>query len=86
MRKFTRAEIEEKVADILVDKLYNVKRSDICDQAKLMADLGADSIDVVEVDIAIEQKFHITVPDDEFYTLKEMNVQEVCDLVERLQR
>lgn len=85
MKKFTRTEIEEQVADILVDKLYNVKRAEIFPESKLMADLGADSIDVVEVDIAIEKAFRISIPDDEFYALKEMNVRELCDLVERLQ-
>lgn len=84
MKKFTRSEIEAKVNEILVEQLYNVKASEIRPDARLMSDLGADSIDAVDVYMEIEKAFYINIPDD--YVLKEMNVREVCDLVERLQR
>ena len=86
MKHYSREEIEKKVGEIIVDQLYNVKPADIRPDARLMADLGADSIDAVEVDIAMEKAFCISIPDDEFYALKEINVSELCDLVERLQR
>ena len=86
MKKFKREDIEKKVGEIIVDTLYNVKPEEIRPEAKLVADLGADSIDAVEVCMELNKAFYINIPDEEFYALKDMNVREVCDLVERLQR
>ena len=85
MKKFARDEIEKKVGEIIADHLVNVKPADIRPDDKLMADLGADSIDAVEIDIDLEKTFFINIPDEDFYILKEMSVKELCDLVERLQ-
>ena len=86
MKKFTRDEIEKKVGEVIVDTLYNVKPEEIRPEAKLVADLGADSIDAVEVCMELDKAFCINIPDEDFYALKDMNVREVCDLVERMLR
>ncbi|MBN1257722.1 MAG: acyl carrier protein [Planctomycetes bacterium] len=60
----TRDEIKEKVIDIVVDQLQ-VSREQVTEKASLVDDLGADSLDVAEVIMELEDEFDITVPDDE---------------------
>ena len=60
----TRDEIKEKVIDIVVDQLQ-VSREQVIETASLVDDLGADSLDVAEVIMELEDEFDITVPDDE---------------------
>lgn len=58
------ADIAAKVKEIIVDKL-NVDASDVNPEASFTNDLGADSIDVVELIMELEKEFEITIPDDE---------------------
>jgi len=53
-----------KVQDILMDQL-NVTREQIKPEAGIMEDLGADSLDMVEIAMKTEEEFRLTVPDDE---------------------
>lgn len=53
----------QKIIDILVDKL-GVKADEVTDDKKL-TDLGADSLDAVELIMEVEQQFSISIPDDE---------------------
>ena len=53
-----------KVQDILIDQLH-IKREQITLEARLMADLGADSLDMVEIAMKAEEEFGFTLPDDE---------------------
>ena len=52
------------ITEILVDKL-GVDEAEVKDNASFMNDLGADSLDAVEVMMEIEKKFGISIPDDE---------------------
>lgn len=54
----------EKVADIIVEQL-GVNADQVKPEAKLVEDLGADSLDAVELVMAIEEEFGIEVPDEE---------------------
>jgi acyl carrier protein len=56
--------IESKVRDIIVEQL-GVNAEQITNDAKFIEDLGADSLDVVELVMAFEEEFGIEVPDDE---------------------
>jgi acyl carrier protein len=56
--------VEEKVKDIIADQL-GVEREEIVDDASFTEDLGADSLDVVELVMAFEEEFSIEIPDDE---------------------
>jgi acyl carrier protein len=53
-----------KVQDILIDQLH-IKREQIKPEARIMADLGADSLDMVEIAMKAEEEFSLTLPDEE---------------------
>ena len=54
------SEIEAKVKEIVVDKL----EADVTPEASFTNDLGADSLDTVELIMEFEKAFEITIPDD----------------------
>jgi acyl carrier protein len=51
------------VQELLMDKL-NVKREQIVPEAKIKEDLGADSIDTVDIIMGLEEEFELTIADD----------------------
>jgi len=55
---------EEKVKEIIVEQL-GVDASEVTIEAKFIEDLGADSLDTVELVMALEEEFDIEIPDDE---------------------
>ena len=57
------SEIEAKVKDIIVDKL-GVDEADVKPEASFTNDLGADSLDTVELIMEFEKVFGISIPDD----------------------
>lgn len=57
------SEIEAKVKDIIVDKL-GVDEADVKPEARFTNDLGADSLDTVELIMEFEKEFGISIPDD----------------------
>jgi len=77
-----RNEIEKKVNDMLND-LLGVDYSEIKDDAVLETDLGADSLDAVEIVMELEREFDISVPDEKMH-IKGCTVKDVYDLVEEL--
>ena len=56
--------IEDRVKDIIVDQL-GVNADQVTLEAKFIEDLGADSLDTVELVMAFEEEFGIDVPDEE---------------------
>ena len=56
--------IEDRVKDIIVDQL-GVNADQVTPEAKFIEDLGADSLDTVELVMAFEEEFEIDVPDEE---------------------
>lgn len=56
--------IEDKVRDIIVDQL-GVNAEQVVTEARFIEDLGADSLDTVELVMAFEEEFSIEVPDEE---------------------
>ncbi len=56
--------IEDRVKDIIVDQL-GVSADQVTPEAKFVEDLGADSLDTVELVMAFEEEFDIEVPDEE---------------------
>ncbi len=66
------------VHDILVEKLA-VEEAQLTSEARIQEDLGADSLDVVEILMAVEERFGISIPDE----ISE-KVSTVDDLLEAL--
>jgi acyl carrier protein len=61
--------IEDKVKDIIAEEL-GVEREKLTDSASFMEDLGADSLDQVELVMAFEKEFDIDIPDEEAEKLR----------------
>jgi acyl carrier protein len=61
--------VEEKVKDIIVEEL-GVEREKLTSDASFMEDLGADSLDAVELVMAFEKEFDIDIPDEEAEKLR----------------
>ena len=57
------SEIEAKVKEIIVDKL-GVDEADVTPEASFTNDLGADSLDTVELIMEFEKEFGVNIPDD----------------------
>jgi len=58
------SEIAQKVKSIIVDKL-GVEESEVNAEASFTNDLGADSLDTVELIMEFEKEFNISIPDDQ---------------------
>ena len=58
------SEIATKVVAIVVDKL-GVEESQVTPEASFTGDLGADSLDTIELIMEIEKEFGISIPDDQ---------------------
>ena len=63
------ASIEEKVKECIVSQL-GVNEDEVTLEASFIDDLGADSLDIVELVMAFEQKFGMEIPDDDVEQLK----------------
>ena len=70
---------EEKVKKIVMDHL-GVEESKISLDSKFIDDLGADSLDTVELVMAFEEQFDIEIPDDAAETI--LTVQNAVDFID----
>jgi acyl carrier protein len=75
LKKLEMSEIKTKVISIIVDKL-GVEESEVTNEASFTNDLGADSLDTVELIMEFEKEFNIAIPDDQAE-----NIQTVGDAV-----
>jgi len=71
------SEISEKVKQIIVDKL-GVDDSEVTNEASFTNDLGADSLDTVELIMEFEKEFDVSIPDEQAE-----NIQTVGQAVEK---
>ena len=72
------SDIAQKVKQIIVDKL-GVDESEVTNEASFTNDLGADSLDTVELIMEFEKEFDVSIPDDQAE-----NIQTVGQAVEYL--
>ena len=69
----------EKVTEIIIDKL-GVDKSKITPEAKFIDDLGADSLDTVEIIMDFEEEFGVEIPDEDAEKLT--SVQAALDYID----
>jgi acyl carrier protein len=76
------ADIEQKVKDIIINEL-GVEAEKVTREAKFVDDLGADSLDTVELVMAFEEEFGMEIPDEEAEKLQ--TVGDAIDYIQRAQ-
>jgi acyl carrier protein len=64
-----REEILDKVKAVVVDQL-NVEDDEVVEDASFIDDLGADSLGIVELVMALEEEFGISIPDEDAESIK----------------
>ena len=73
----------DRVRKVLVDKL-EVTDEEVTTEASVMDDLGADSLDVVEIVMQLEEEFEVEISDDEAEGLK--TVQQIINYIDEKQK
>ena len=73
------SDIKTRVISIIVDKL-GVEESEVANEASFTNDLGADSLDTVELIMEFEKEFNIAIPDDQAE-----NIQTVGDAIKYIE-
>ena len=66
---FVMSSIAERVSKIIVEKL-GVEESEVTPEASFTGDLGADSLDTVELIMEFEREFNVSIPDDQAETIQ----------------
>jgi len=74
------AQILDKVMDVVAEQL-GVDREKVQAESNFISDLGADSLDSVELVMAFEEKFGVSIPDEEASKIK--TVQDAVDYISR---
>lgn len=69
----------EKVRDIVVEQL-GVEADEVTEESTFIDDLGADSLDIVELIMAFEEAFNVEIPDEEAEKIK--SVKDVVEYIE----
>lgn len=73
------ANVEDRVKKIVVEQL-GVKEDEVKNDASFVDDLGADSLDTVELVMALEEEFEVEIPDEE--AEKITTIQQAIDYIE----
>ena len=75
--------MEAKIIELIADKLCK-KKEQITPASRLVEDLGADSLDVVELIMAFEDEFGISLPDEDIASMK--TVGDVVSYIGKLKK
>ena len=75
------ADVEEKIKKIICEQL-DVSEKDVVPEASFVDDLGADSLDQVELIMAMEEEFDISIPDDD--AEKIATVKDAIEYIEKV--
>ena len=73
--------MKKRIVQIIAKQL-GIEEGDVSAQSSVVEDLGADSLDVVELIMALEEEFDLEIPDTE--TEKIVNVQNIFDYMENV--
>lgn len=74
--------VSEKVKELIAEQL-NKPVAEVTDEKEVVKDLGADSLDIVEMLMGLEETFNITVPEEEAVNIK--TVGDIVKLIEEKQ-
>ena len=74
------ASVEERVIDIVCENL-GVNKDSVTRKTNFIEDIGADSLDIVELVMELEEEFDITIPDEEAEKIK--TVGEAVDYIQK---
>ncbi|MBQ9795603.1 MAG: acyl carrier protein [Clostridia bacterium] len=75
--------MEEKIVELIAEKLCK-KKEQITSASRLVEDLGADSLDVVELIMAFEDEFGVSLPDEDIAKMK--TVGDVINYINKLKK
>jgi acyl carrier protein len=75
--------MEQKIVKLIAEKL-NKKVDEVKMESRLVEDLGADSLDVVELVMSFEDEFGITLPDEDVAKLK--TIKDIVDYISNLKK
>lgn len=75
--------IIEKVKDLVAEQL-GISKDTIKPESNILEDLGADSLDVIEMLMTLEDEYGITIPDDKINQVK--TISEIVALIEECQK
>lgn len=75
-----RKELESKVKEIVTDQLI-IDPREVSETDKIVEDLGADSLDCIEIVMNCEREFGIHIPDNELDSIQ--TIKDLCDIVEK---
>jgi acyl carrier protein len=79
----TRSDIEAKVIDVMSDKL-GLSKADVTMNKIIIDDLGADSLDGVEIAMELEDAYDIEIPDEAIEKATKATVKDVVDYLTKL--
>jgi len=65
-------EVFEKLKEVIIE-ILDINKEKITYEAKFIDDFGADSLDIVEIVMAIEEKFGIEIPDEDVEKIEKVN-------------
>ena len=74
------SEVQDKIKQIIVDEL-GVDEAEVTENARFIEDLGADSLDLVELVMRFEEEFDIEIPDEDAEGIT--TVQDAIDYVKK---
>lgn len=75
--------IFEKVCELVAEQL-GIDKKTITLDSNILEDLGADSLDVIEMLMTLEEEYGITIPDDKISSVK--TVGQIVELIESLKK